>query len=505
MTGDAPAWYVSSAIEALATHKGKIALSYRGHDLGYSELLADVYRTARALRRSGLRRGDGLALVAGNRPEAFVIRFAAFLLGLRFTPVVPGLTDPRYVAEDSGAAALICAAPVDVDVPLVLTLDDVSAAARTEPDDPLPVAAQEQDIARVLYTSGTTGRPKGVPSSYAALGASTRSWGSGTAEMPEGMRFLLVTPFAHGSGDAAMNMLRFGVTVEIFDGFDTTEFVAAVQRSPMAMSFLYPSWLYRLLDHADADLSALRLLSYGSSPIAPARLRQALERFGPILVQTYASTEAAAIAMLDAADHAVAMDDRPELLASVGRPLPGIAVELRAEDGTPVPTGEVGEVCVKGASVMPGYWNRPELTAAALRDGWLHTGDLGRFDADGYLYLVGRIKDIIIVNGYNHYAGPIEDALTSHPAVREAAVVGSPDDRTGEAIHAFVVARAIDAEQLRAWAQERLTADALPATFTFLDTIPTTPQGKPDKKALREQATRLHSAGERADRRGQPR
>jgi fatty-acyl-CoA synthase len=494
MSDDAPAWYVHSAIEALEAHAGKIALSYGGRDLGYSELLAAVYRTARALRRFGLRRGDGLVLVVGNRPEAFTIRFAAFLLGLRLTPLVPGLTDLRYVAEDSDAAALIGAAPADVDVPLVLTLDEVAAAARAEPDDPLPVAAREQDIARVLYTSGTTGRPKGVPGSYAALGASTRSWGSGAVDIPAGTRFLLVTPLAHGSGDAAVNMLRFGATVEIFDGFDPTEFAAAIQRAPMAVTYLYPSWLYRLLDQDDTDFSALQFLTYGSSPIAPSRLRQALKRFGARLMQTYATTEAPAIAVLHAADHAAAMGDRPELLASVGKPLPGVAVELRAHDDTPVPTGEVGEVCVKGASVMPGYWNRPELTATTLRGGWLHTGDLGRFDTDGYLYLVGRLKDIIIVNGYNHYAAPIEDALTSHPAVREAAVVGSPDDRSGEAIHAFVVARAVDAERLRAWAEGRLAADAVPATFTFLDAIPTTPQGKPDKKILREQAARLPSS-----------
>jgi fatty-acyl-CoA synthase len=367
----------------------------------------------------------------------------------------------------------------------------VTVAAQAEPDDPLPTAAREQDIARVLYTSGTTGLPKGVPSSYAALGASTRSWGSGAVDMPAGLRFLLVTPFAHGSGDAALNMLRFGATVEILDGFDPAKFVAAVQRAPIAVTYLYPSWLYQLLDHSDADLSALQFLTYGSSPIAPTRLRQALQRFGPRLMQTYATTEAPAIAMLDAADHAAAMNDRPELLASAGRPLPGVAVELRAEDGAAVPAGEVGEVCVKAPSVMPGYWNRPELTASTLRDGWLHTGDLGRFDTNGYLYLVGRLKDIVIVNGHNHYAGPIEDALTSHPAVREAAVAGCPDDRTGEAIHAFVVAQAIDAEGLRAWATDRLPADAVPVTFTFLDTMPTTPLGKPDKKALKERAARL--------------
>jgi fatty-acyl-CoA synthase len=464
------AWYVSSAIEALAEHGEKTAVSYRGRDLTYAELLTSVYRTARVLRRRGLGRGDGLVLVAGNRPEAFVVRYAAFLLGLRFTPLVPGLADPAYVAADSGAAAVIGEADIA----------ELMAAAERESTDPLPVAAREEDIARVLYTGGTTGLPKGVPSSYAALGASTRAWGSAAREMPADLRFLLVTPFAHGSGDAAFNLLGQGVTVEILDRFDPAEFVATVGRATMVVSYLYPSWLYRLLDHGDADLRALQFLSYGSAPIAPARLRQALARFGPILLQTYATTEAPAIAILDQADHAAAMGDRPELLGSVGKPLPGITVELRREDGSPVSTGGVGEVCVRGASVMAGYWRRPELTATTLRDGWLHTGDLGRFDADGYLYLVGRLKDMIIVDGYNHYAGPIEDALTSHPGVRDAAVVGAPDERTGEAIHAFVVVSDVSEDELRAAVDEPL------ATITFLDALPLTPLGKPDKNALRD-------------------
>jgi fatty-acyl-CoA synthase len=277
-------------------------------------------------------------------------------------------------------------------------------------------------------------------------------------------------------------MLRLGATVEILDGFDPAEFVAAAGRASTAVSYLYPSWLYRLLDHP-GDLSGITHLSYGSAPIAPPRLRQALARFGPTLTQSYATTEAPAITTLTPDDHAAAMDARPELLGSVGKPLPGVRVEIHAADGTPVPIGEVGEVCVRSASMMSGYWRRPDLTATTVREGWLHTGDLGRLDADGYLYLVGRLKDMIIVDGRNHYARPIEDALTGHPAVRDAAVVGTPDDRTGEAIHAFVVAEGVSVDELRALVDAPITA------IEFVDTLPTTPLGKPDKNALRLRRT----------------
>ncbi|MBP2325991.1 fatty-acyl-CoA synthase [Kibdelosporangium banguiense] len=468
----APAWYVTSAIGQLAAHEDKIALAYRGETRTYRELLSDVYRTARALERQGLGRGDGIVLVAGNRPEAFAVRLAAYLLGLRFTSVIPDADSLQYIVADAQAKATITESSLD-------GLMDAD-------EHPLQVRAQEGDIARIQYTGGTTGRPKGVPSTYAQLGASTRAWAGASAEMPEGMRFLLATPFAHGSGDAALNMLRFGATVEILDGFDPAELVAAVERATAAITYLYPSWLYRLLDHADAvgaDLSPLKFVSYGSAPITPTRLRQALARFGPNLVQTYATTEAPAIAMLTMADHAAGLTDRPELLSSVGRPLPGVTVTIKREDGTVAPTGEVGEVCVQSPSAMAGYWNGTAL-------GEVHTGDLGRVDADGYLYLVGRLKDMIIVDGHNHYAGPIEDVLTRHPAVREAAVVGIPDERTGEAVHAFVVLRSsCSIDELHA------SAGAVSMTISVVTELPMTPLGKPDKNALRHRASQAVSGG----------
>ncbi|WP_433179424.1 AMP-binding protein [Actinoallomurus sp. CA-150999] len=512
MADDSPAWYVTSALSALAAYGDAVALRYHGRSVTYRELLATVHRTARFLERRGLRRGQGVMLLSRNRPEAFAVRLAAHLLGLRYTPVFPDTVgdadELRHLLTDTRATALVSdleIGPVaglakSAGVPLVYSLVDLTAVAGGESDEPVPVRAQEGDIARILYTGGTTGRPKGVPATFAGLGASTKAWAAAGADAPpEGTRFLLATPFAHGSGDAALNMLRLGAGVEIMDGFDPAEIVAAVRDAPAAITYLYPSWLYRLLDHAEAtgaDLTPLKFVMYGSSPVAPARLRQALELLGPGFMQTYATTEAPAIATLQPADHAAALAGRPELLASVGRPMPGVTVTLRRTDGTPAPPGEVGEVCVEGPGVMTGYWNRPDDPGqTVLTDGRLRTGDLGRFDDDGYLYLVGRLKDMIIVDGYNHYAGPIEDALTEHPAVREAAVVGVPDERTGEAIHAFVTVRppGITPNALRSWASDHLPTDAVPVTITVLDELPLTPLGKPNKTALHPRATR--SAG----------
>ncbi|HEX4225499.1 MAG TPA: AMP-binding protein [Pseudonocardiaceae bacterium] len=464
-----PAWYVTSTIDALAAGGDRTALIYRDHQISCQELLDEVYRSACVLRRRGLNRGDGLVLVAGNEPAGVVIRLAAFLLGLRFTPVVA--TDPDTLAHITA----------DADPALVLNggLDTTGVSP-----EPLPVQAQDDDIARVLYTGGTTGVPKGVPATYRALGASARSWAQSDVPIPAGLRFILATPFAHGSGDAALGMLGAGATLHLLDEFSPAAFVDAVQSGPVAVSYLYPSWLYRVLE-TGADLSSLVFLSYGSAPIAPDRLTDTIARLGTNLVQTYATTEAPAIALLSPADHAAIAEGRTDLLRSVGKPLPGVEVEIRDQQG------EVGEVWVRAASVMTGYWRRPDLTAEMLVDGWLRTGDLGRIDADGYLYLLGRGylyllgrgRDIIIVDGHNHYATPLEDALASQPGVREAAVVGIPDDRTGEAVHAYVVGR------------RPTELPATPAmTVHVVAALPLTALGKVDKQRLREDAINPVSA-----------
>ncbi|QUQ62303.1 class I adenylate-forming enzyme family protein [Kutzneria sp. CA-103260] len=485
-------WYVTSTFERLNEHSGNIALLHKGNPVSYDDLRDNTYRVARALRRAGLGHGDGIVVVAGNTPAAVVVRLAAYLLGLRVTPLTPEAVEnplaAKHILADVDATALVCEAalPATAGIRVILELDELLTTAQQESADPMPTAATEDDVCRVQYTSGTTGQPKGVPTTCRGLGDATRAWEASGA-LPPGMRLVLASPLAAGSGDIALNLLRAGGTVELLDGFDPAGFAEAVRRAPLAMTYLYPSWIYRLLDHLEAageHLESLKFLVYGSAPILPERLRQAVAEFGPMMLQTYASTEVPAIAALGPEDHALGVTSRPELLASVGRPLPGVTVEVRG--------GEIGEIWVRSAAAMPGYWRRPDLTADVIDDGFVRTGDLGRLTADGYLHLVGRVKDMVIVDGVNHYAAPIEDCLATHPAVADAAVVGAPDQRTGEAIHAFVVLRReVTADELRALVHTQVARGPQLATVTVLPELPLTAAGKVDKKAL---AYRLRSA-----------
>ncbi|MBV8933152.1 MAG: AMP-binding protein [Kutzneria sp.] len=488
--------YIDDAMATTARRADRPAIMHGDRVLRFADLMDEVHRLAHGLEALGLRRGDGLGLLAANPPEALTIRFAAFLLGLRFTAVHLGPTTQglAHIMRDAELTAVVFdpvrpapGGPVPqlaAGIPHVLSLDDMAALAAEQSVEPVSARARDSDIAKLTYTGGTTGLPKGVPTTYGRLLASYRSWGFGDIQVPDDLRLLAVTPTAHATGDMAIGMLMIGVAVELHDEFDADAVLGSLASGQVA-TYLYPSLLYRLLDHpatATTDLSNLVLLSYGSAPASPSRLRQALDRLGPVLQQTYASTEAPAIAMLYPHEH------KAELLSSVGRPLPGVRVDIRSADGRSLPVGGVGEVCVQSSSVMAGYWRRPGETAMALRDGWLYTGDLGRLDEDGYLYLVGRVKDMIIVDGHNCYAAPIEHALTSHPGVRHAAVVGAPSERTGEEMHAFVVCEpeaVIDTEQLRAAVHEQLTAVDVPAAVWFVDALPLTTFGKPDKAALR--------------------
>jgi fatty-acyl-CoA synthase len=284
-------------------------------------------------------------------------------------------------------------------------------------------------------------------------------------------------------------MMRSGLFV-MSKSFDAQRFFDLVEQHRITTTFLVPTMIYVLLDHpaiATADLSSLQTIIYGASPMSPSRLVEGMKRFGPVFMQLYGQSEAPnCVTVLRRIDHDP--EHYPQRLASCGAPIGNLQVRLLDDDGHEVADGEVGEICCRGPLVMAGYWNKPQETAKALRHGWLYTGDLARRDADGFLYIVDRSKDMIITGGFNVFPREIEDVLTRHPAVAAAAVIGVPDDKWGEAVKAVVVLKSgesASAEALIAMVRDAKGAVHAPKSVDFADSLPVTGLGKPDKKALR--------------------
>jgi fatty-acyl-CoA synthase len=309
-------------------------------------------------------------------------------------------------------------------------------------------------------------------------------------DWPRDIRFLALTPITHASGAMIMPVLLKSGTYAMTQGYTPDKFCRLVQQHHITATFLVPTMIYLLLDHpgrAQADLSSLQLIIYGASPMSPARLTEGMQALGPVFMQLYAQSEAPnTVTVLHQHEHDPV--HHPERLASCGTPCAGVQVRLLDDDGHEVPEVQVGEICVRGPLVMQGYWNKPEETARALRHGWLYTGDLARRDADGYLYIVDRSKDMIISGGFNIYPREVEDVLSQHPAVASAAVVGVPDPKWGEAVHALVVLRAgasVQPEALMALVREKKGPVYTPKSIDFVAALPVTGLGKLDKKAIR--------------------
>ncbi|WP_405982763.1 AMP-binding protein [Streptomyces sp. NBC_00158] len=516
--------HVEEILDALGEEPGREALVHGDRRLTAGELRGLVHRMARALRARGVERGETVTLLAGNLPETLAVRYAAGLLGCAVNHLYAGLSADVHadILRDVETRTLVAdpahrdrAAGLARRVPLerVLVLGAAAAAgtadggthpdrapgrtpdlvelAARESDEALPGSARPQDICAIRHTGGTTGHPKAICTTFEQWVSAGPLWSD-----EEPVRTLVCTTLAHAAGLMADATLHHGGTVVLLDGFEAGSVLAAVERERITHTFLLPPLLYQLMDHPDVDrtdTSSLRLLTYGGCASSPARLAAAVRRFGPVLNQFYGQNEAGGISMLSPQDHDPA---RPELLRTAGKILDGVEVAVRAADGRDLPAGEHGEICVRSPQVMRGYWKQPELTARVLRDGWLHTGDIGFVDADGYITIVDRLKDMIVVVGGHVYTVELEDVLNSHPQVRESAVLGVPDANLMERVHAVVVRSPgadVGEAELRALVRERKGAMYEPARVVFVDALPLTDVGKPDKKLLRGRA--VASAG----------
>jgi len=486
----------------------RIAFASDDQAISYRAFGEQLSRLVQALEARGLRHGDAIAVLSSNRPEAFLINAAGYLMGLRSTWMHPLASedDHAYLLEDSGVRHLFVdpgtfaarARSLRARVPGLTQIfglgandfgEDIVAALDAYTPGPLVSKAQADDICTLIYTGGTTGKPKGVIHTHRVqvtmIVTELADW-----DWPQEIRFLAMTPITHAAGAMIGAVLARGGTFVMSKGFEPQRFFDLVERHRITATFLVPTMVYVLLDHpgiAAADLSSLELVIYGASPMSPARLVEAMKRFGPVFMQLYGQSEAPnCVTALHKHEHDP--QNHPERLASCGTPSGASQVCLLDDDGNEVPVGEVGEICVRGPLVMLGYWNKPEETEKALRHGWLHTGDMARRDADGFIYIVDRAKDLIITGGFNVFPREVEDVLTRHPAVAAAAVIGVPDDKWGEAVKAVVVLKAgetVVPEELIALVREHKGPVQAPKSIDFVESLPVTGLGKPDKKALR--------------------
>jgi acyl-CoA synthetase (AMP-forming)/AMP-acid ligase II len=436
---------------------------------GRTVTFAEHHARACALAR-GLPRGARIAVLARNCLEYLDVYAAAETAGHVVAPLNFRLTaeELRDVAPEPDVV-LYQAAFEDVapDAPLRVPLEEVeSLFAPGEPPSP----PDEDDVVYLMSTSGTTGRPR------AAMLTRRGQWLDALALALE-LRLcaedvhLATMPLYHVGGRALVlaHTLR-GCTVHLHDSFDADAVAATIERHRITTTQVVPTMVAWLLDAAPRDLSSLRLIWYASAPMPVELLRRGLERFGPIFIQGYGQTESGPLAtVLPPADH----DPESERLGSAGRAVPG--VEIRIDDG---------EICVRSPWLMSGYWRAPELTAETLVDGWLRTGDLGRIDDLGYLYVVDRKKDMIISGGENIYPREVEEVLFAHPGVREAAVIGVPDEVWGESVRAVVVGD-VEPDELVAFCRARLAGYKCPKSVELRAELPKTPSGKVLKRELR--------------------
>jgi long-chain acyl-CoA synthetase len=475
----------------------------------WAEFASRTAAVAGGLRESfGLSAGDRVAIVMRNRPEYLEAQFAIWHAGLVAVPVNARLhrDEIAYILSHSQTAVVVTdddhAADVDSLVGKVASLKAVVIAPgeawdRLTASSPSPlVDRQPTDAAWLFYTSGTTGQPKGATLTHRNLLMASLSYFADIDPVSASDSILHAGPLSHGSGLYGLpHIARGAVSITpASGGVEGAEIASLIQRWPGLSFFAAPTMVRRLTHDpaiAAADLTNLKTIIYGGAPMYLADLEDALAVFGPKLAQIYGQGETPmTITALSKADHADRKHPRwREHMQSVGTTRTDVEVRIVDPTDNELPIGEIGEIVVRGDVVMAGYWNQPEASAETLRGGWLHTGDVGSFDADGHLTLRDRSKDLIISGGMNIYPREVEEALLVHPGVRAVSVVGRPDPEWGESVVAFVVADGSappSTDDLDRTCIERIARYKRPKEYRFVDSLPTNNYGKVLKRELRE-------------------
>ena len=509
-----------------SVHKGvrecpqAVAITGQGLRWTFAQFQDRVARLAGALQGLGMQPGDRVGMLAQN-----AVRYVEFFQGTWWGGGVVNPVNIRWSAQeiafslddcdtrillvDGHYAALAAQLPAlsrslqtlvycgDGEAPTgMLSYEALLAAATPVPD----ARRSGEDLAALMYTGGTTGKPKGVMLSHANFYTGTLSGIAASPRLPGGVG-LVVSPLFHVAGCAlSLQLMRRQFKQVLLAAFDEVKVLQTIQDEGVTELFLVPTMVQRLIDHprfAEFELSGLRNISYGAAPIDATLLARAMAAFPQVqFSQSYGMTELSPTISVLGPDEHLPGPRQAQRLRSAGRAVPVAEVCIVDPEDRELPAGQVGEICARGPMVMQGYWNRPEETAAALRGGWMHTGDGGYLDEEGYLYVVDRIKDMIVTGGENVYSAEVENTLALLPQVALCAVIGVPDPHWGERVHAVIVRRAgstLDEAAVIAHCRAHIAGYKCPRSVEFRAELPMSAAGKLLKVALREPYWAGHS------------
>jgi long-chain acyl-CoA synthetase len=483
-----------------------VSVIFEGKKFTNVQMRRRAKQFANGLKKLGVQRGDRVVIQMPNCPEVLQSFGAIWAIGAVAVPInfLIGEEETAYIYKDSGARTVISSQvflpliascrqkiPSVENVILIDQEDDPETISFREladnnPEELEPVATEDDETAALIYTSGTTGRPKGVMHTHSSLYANARMQ-QDTIQLPSGLTGISVLPLCHSYGIASMNSSAMigGGRVIVLNTFDVDAIFEAIQKYRGNVLAAVPTMYVYMLLHPKPekyDLSSMKHWISGSAPLALDTWQQFKDKFGYEIIEGWGLTEAGA-------NNAVNPFRGRKKVGSLGLPMKGTEMKITDDNGHTMPPGREGEIVIRGPMLMKGYWNQPEATKDAFRDGWLLTGDVGYQDEDGYFFITDRKKDLIIKGGENISPREIEEVLFDHPKISEAAVIGIKDDVYGENIKAFVVlmpGETSTAEDIIAFCQERLKRFKSPCEVEFMDALPKNLVGKVLKKELRK-------------------
>lgn len=499
--------------QVFSNYKDNIAVKYGNQSYTYNQIERIANRCSHAMQQLGIGPNDRCALLMSNCTEMIITDLAIIKTGSGKVPLnsMLGEKEISYILKDS-EAKIVFVGPNFFDV-VQSNLDHlpnlkyiVGLAEREEcPPEFIPLSefiteqqeenpeqrALPDDLCLLAYTGGTTGQPKGVVHSqrngYINLCSHLIETG-----IKEGERMLLTTPLAHSAGLFAQTGLLRGATIVIEKSFDPLRVLEIIEKEKITFTFMVPTMIYRVLDQLDEKkdsvVSSIKTIAYGAAPITVERLKKGLDVFGSVFLQFFGQTECPNfITRLSKEDHTL-NPNTIHRLQSCGRPVVMTNVQIVDSEGREVPIGEEGEIVCRSPYVMNEYYKLPGKTAETIKEGWLYTGDVGKMDEDGYVYLLDRKKDMIISGGLNVYTTEVENVIQQHPGVRQVVVIGVPHDDWGEAVMAMIIPenKAVEKDDIAEFCVKNLSNYKRPKQITFVDEFPLTPFGKIDKKALRK-------------------